>query len=201
VTEAEIRQQVVDTIFYWKGKNEADGTFKSIIDLYNSYLPHPRGYAMPYDAPWCATTASAVAIATKLTAIIPVECSCNEMIRLFKTHKYSRFEEDDSYSAKPADFIFYDWDDNGVGDCTGEADHVGIVVTNDGQYMGVIEGNAGNGIVTDRYIPINGKCIRGFGLPAYDVMATENTSNPKMTIEAARKIVEKAIADLQQILR
>ena len=37
--------------------------------------------------------------------------------------------ENDAYTPSTGDMTLYDWDDNGVGDNTGSADHIGIVVS------------------------------------------------------------------------
>ena len=51
------RQKVVALARSWIGKNESDGSFKSIIDIYNSYEGTlPRGIKMQYDWAWCACT-------------------------------------------------------------------------------------------------------------------------------------------------
>ena len=43
MTEQKLRQNVVDTILGWVGLNEADGSHKKIIDIYNSHKPLARG--------------------------------------------------------------------------------------------------------------------------------------------------------------
>jgi hypothetical protein len=72
-----VRARVVKRAISWLGCNEADGSFKPIIDLYNTQNPLPVGYKMTYTAPWCAAYGSTVAIAEDLTDIIPPECSCS----------------------------------------------------------------------------------------------------------------------------
>ena len=43
------RQAVVDLICSWEGLNEADGSYKKIVDIYNSYTgSFPRGVKMQY---------------------------------------------------------------------------------------------------------------------------------------------------------
>ena len=121
------RAAVISAARSFLGCKEADGTFRKVIDLYNSHTPLARGYRLSYDDPWCAGYASAVAIAAKLTDIIPTEVSCDRMIALFKQR--GAWVEDDSYTPKPGDYIFYDWQDDGVGDNVGGSDHVGIVET------------------------------------------------------------------------
>lgn len=170
--------KVVELAKSWLGKNEADGTHKEIIDVYNSYKPHPRGYAMTYTAPWCATTVSAVAIKLGYTDIIPVECSCSKMIELLKN--IGAWNEDDARTPNPGDLMFYDWEDSGVGDNKGGADHVGIVEKVSNGKITIIEGNYKNA-VTRRVLSVNGKYIRGYGVPKYDketVKETESKVNP-----------------------
>ena len=121
------RQAVVDLILSWEGKNEYDGSFKSIIDIYNSYKgKFPRGVKMQYDWAWCACTWSAMAIKLGYTSIMPIEISCGHLVEEAK--KMGCWKEADSYVAKPGDAVLYDWDDNGSGDNTGWPDHIGTVV-------------------------------------------------------------------------
>ena len=149
----------------WIGKNEKDGSHKEIIDIYNSHRPLARGVKMQYDWAWCACTVSAVAIKLGYTDIIPTEISCTKMIELFKG--IGAWVEDDSYVPKAGDILFYDWDDNGKGDNKGSPDHVGIVEKVSGDTITVIEGNYSNS-VKRRTIKVNGKTIRGYGVPKYD---------------------------------
>ena len=149
----------------WLGKNEADGSHKEIIDVYNSHKPLPRGYAVKYTDAWCATFVSAVAIKVGYTDIMPTECSCPKMIELYK--KLGAWVENDARVPTPGDVIFYDWDDNGNGDNTGGAEHVGIVEKVDGNTITVIEGNYSDS-VKRRTISVNGRYIRGYGVPKYD---------------------------------
>jgi hypothetical protein len=186
MTENEIRQQVVDTVNGWVGRNELEGTHKKIIDIYNTYMPHPRGYKLQYTDSWCAGTVSAVAIINKLTDIIPIECSCTEMIALFKKHSISKWEENDGYIPQKADFIFYDWNDNGIGDDIGSPEHVGTVINCTNNKIIVVEGNYQNSVKV-RTLDVNGKYIRGFGLPNYAYKADKKI----MTLAEARAIVKQ----------
>lgn len=149
----------------WLGCKESNGTHKQIIDTYNAHIPLARGYKVKYTDAWCATFVSACAIKIGATDIIPTECSCNKMIELFK--KLGEWVEDDSYVPNPGDIIFYDWDDNGKGDNKGSSDHVGIVENVDNNVITVIEGNYSNS-VKRRYLAVNGKTIRGYGVPRYE---------------------------------
>lgn len=169
MTENELRAKVVAQARSWLGCKESNGSHRKIIDLYNSHKPLARGYPVKYTDAWCSTFASAVAIACGLTDIIPTECGCEKHIQLFK--RFGSWEENDAYVPKPADYIFYDWDDNGVGECTGAADHIGIVETVNGNSMTIIEGNMSNA-VGRRNLKVNARYIRGYGIPNYARKAT-----------------------------
>lgn len=170
MTEKQLREKIVSIAVGWLGCKESDGTHKKIIDVYNSHKPLARGYAVKYTDAWCSTYASAVAIKAGLTDIIPTECGCEKHTELFK--KKGAWVEDDSYTPKAGDYIFYDWDDSGVGDTKGYADHIGIVVSVSGTSMKIIEGNISNA-VGYRNLKVNAKYIRGYGVPNYASKATE----------------------------
>lgn len=175
------------------GKNEKDGSHKEIIDIYNAHKPLARGYKVKYTDAWCATFVSAVAIKLGYTDIIPTECSCNEMIKLFK--KLGCFVENEAITPNPGDIIFYDWDDNGVGDNTGSSDHTGIVEKVVGGTITVIEGNYSNA-VKRRTLKVNGKYIRGYGMPKYDAAPTKVT---KVTAEDGAKNILKTLAGTYKV--
>ncbi len=166
--EAALRLQVVQTAQSYLGCNEADGSYKAIIDLYNSHEPLAQNYTVQYTDSWCAAFVSAVSIQCGITDILPTECSCERQIALFQA--LGCWEERDGAIPLPGDVIFYDWDEKGFGDCTGWADHVGIVVGIKWPFIKVIEGNRDDA-VTYRVIPLNEIHIRGFGLPDYAAMA------------------------------
>lgn len=151
----------------WVGKNEADGSHMDIINIYNSQKKLPRGYKVKSTDSWCATTISALAIECNATDIIPVECSCQKMIELCKAKGI--WEENESLIPNVGWILFYDWQDDGKGDCKGWADHVGIVdrVDLERDMIVVIEGNKNNA-VSYVGVPINGKTLRGFAVPEYD---------------------------------
>ena len=181
MTEKESRMMVANTIKGWHGAKKGSTTHKRIIDLYNSYYLLPRGAKMSYSAPFCAATLSAAFIVCNLTDIMPVECSCNEMIKLCK--QKGIWIEDDAYIPQIGDVIFYDWDDAGNGDCTGQADHVGLVTDVVGKIIHVEEGNKNNA-VGERLIAINGRYIRGYATPDYaskadSVTETNNINTSK----------------------
>lgn len=173
MTEAEIRQSVVswsqDCIGVKKGSQE----HHTIIDIYNSYpnLPFRNGkpYKMTYADNWCAGFVSAVSIMQQLTDIMPVECSCTEMIRLYK--ELGRWVEDDAYVPQKGDIVMYYWNDGAdyaTTDQKNPPNHTGIVTSVDGDIVTVIEGNKGSeSVVGYRSFKVNGRYIRGYCCPDY----------------------------------
>lgn len=169
---AKLASKIIAQAQSWLGCKESDGTHKKIIDVYNAHLPLARGYKVKYTDAWCATFVSACSIKMGYTDIIPTECGCNPMIQLFKN--LGEWVENDAYVPKPGDIIFYDWQDSGTGDNTGSSDHVGIVEKVSGSTITVIEGNKADS-VTRRTIQVNGKYIRGYGVPKYDAEVNQKT--------------------------
>lgn len=168
----------------WLGKNEADGSHREIVDIYNSHQPLARGYKVTYTDPWCATFVSAVAVALGYTDIIPTECSCSRMVELLK--KIDSFVETDSVTPSQGWILFYDWEDNGVGDNAGSPDHVGFVEAVDGNTLTIIEGNYCNS-VKRRTMAVNGRYIRGYGVPKYDA---EPVAETKTITQLAREVLK-----------
>lgn len=162
--EIGLRNRVLETAQQYLGCRESDGSHEKIIDFYNGYDPSPRSYKVTYGDNWCATFGSAVALEAGLTDIIPMECSCEQQINLFR--ELGRWREDECYLPRTGDYIYYVWDEWRRGDCTAWADHVGIVAETFGPVIKVIEGNKGDA-VGYRYIFLNDICIRGYGLPDY----------------------------------
>lgn len=175
-----LRTKVVEQARAWVGCNEADGSHKKIIDVYNSHKPLARGYKVKYTDAWCATTVSAVAVKLGYTKIIPTECSCTKMIELLKN--IGSWMEKDSYVPKPGDLIFYDWNDNGVGENVAGPEHVGIIEKVVNNVITVIEGNYKNSVAR-RTIEVNGRYIRGFGVPKYDAEPVKTTTTSKPNTE------------------
>lgn len=184
------RQAMVAKMRSWIGKNEADGSFREIIDIYNSHTPRARGYKLQYSDEWCAGTVSAAAIATGNTNAVPLEVSCHYMIEGAKAKGI--WVENDSYVPQGGDIILYDWQDSGIGDNTGNPDHVGVVEYTSGGIIHVIEGNNGEKVAR-RELSVNGRYIRGFIVPKYsDNVAPSGGVTPTVsgTIdELARRVI------------
>ncbi|MDD2979509.1 MAG: SH3 domain-containing protein [Hespellia sp.] len=180
------RKAYIAVLQSWVGKKESNGTHKSIIDIYNTFLPHPRGYAVKYTDSWCATTMSAAAIKLGYTDICPIECSCNELIK--KAKAMGIWVENDSYVPNISDWVLYDWDDSGLGDDTGASEHIGAVesVSKSAGTFVVIEGNKSDS-VSRRTMQINGRYIRGFITPKYDA-DTSGTSGGSSSSASTVKV-------------
>lgn len=157
--------KVVEQAKAWLGLKESDGSFKIIIDTYNSQEKLPRGYKLRYDDEWCAGFASALAVKLGYTDIIPTECSCPQMIQKLKN--MGAWDERDNRVPSPGELIFYNWEAAATGDDTGSSDHVGIVESAKNGIITVIEGNYSKS-VKRRQIPVNYRYIRGYGVPKYD---------------------------------
>lgn len=164
MTEDALRQRVCDTARAWLGRRESDGGHREILETYNRISPLPRGYRMGERDPWCAAFVSAVGEKCGLGGVILPECGCEAMISLYRAR--GRWTEEDGYRPRPGDLIFYDWQDTGAGDCTGGADHVGLVLAVSEGTMEIIEGNLSDSVGLRR-LPLNARFIRGFALPDY----------------------------------
>jgi len=170
--EAALRMEVVTTAEQYLGTKEADGSHKKIIDRYNSHEPLAVGYVVQYTDSWCSTFVSTIAMECGLTEIIPTECGCERHIGLFQ--QLDSWVEQDDYIPRPGDLIFYDWNMEEKGECTGWSDHVGIVVGTKWPFLKVIEGNFDD-CVQYRYLMLDDLAIRGFATPDYEGFLKRNT--------------------------
>lgn len=188
MTEKQIREKVVATAEAWLGAKTGSAQHKEIIRIYNAQRPLPRGTQMQESWAWCAVFVSAVSLKLGLRDIMPTEMSCHQMMLLYK--KLGRWVENDAYVPSPGDVILYDWQDGtnyASTDNTGTPDHVGIVTSCDGITIRVIEGNVSNKVDT-RALVVNGRYVRGFGIPDYASVATEEEKPADKTGDLARKI-------------
>lgn len=154
----------------WIGKKESNGSYKEIIDIYNNHKPLARNYKVKYVDSWCATFISALAIVCNATDIIPLECSCGNMINLAKN--MGVWNENGSITPQPGYIVMYDWDKK-----DGWPDHVGIVESISGNQFTVIEGNK-NDAVGRRTVSVGSTSIRGFITPKYNGTSTVQPSQP-----------------------
>lgn len=189
MTEAQLRQKVVDIANSWVGRKEGSSGHKEILSVYNSHSPLPRRYKMQMKDPWCAATVSAIFIKAGLADIGFPECSCSKMIELYKAK--GRWKEADNHVPSPADLVMYDWQDSGKGDNTGAPDHVGMVVEVSGSTIKVVEGNFDGSpdSVGVRSLKVDGRYIRGYCLPNYASKATgaaTSVSKPQTSVNTPK---------------
>ena len=163
------RDKFIKALTNWDGAVRGDAVHKQIVDAYNSFLPHPRGYKITYSDDYCAAAVSAAAILCGLTEVLPVECSCGEQTKWYQAR--GQWIEDDAHVPQIGEQVFYHWADGAdyaAADCTGAPNHTGIVTACGGQKITVFEGNKGSRHECGyRTLEINGRYIRGFGIPAY----------------------------------
>jgi hypothetical protein len=88
-----------------------------------------------------------------------------------KYYQLGRWIENENRTPNPGDIIFYDWADSSTNyktsDNLGDPEHVGIVEKVENGKIIVIEGNYSNS-VKRRTLEVNGRYIRGYGIPKYD---------------------------------
>lgn len=178
MTEKELRQKVVSTAEAWLGTREYSDRHYEMLDIYNAQSPLPRGTRMQATWPWCAAFVSTVSLQCGLRDIMPTECGCPGMVRLYQ--ELGRWVEDDAYVPSPGDVIFYAGQDSSVGDNAGQPDHVGIVAACNGQTMTIVEGNCDNAVKT-RSLAVNARFIRGYGIPDFASKADGAEPQPEPT--------------------
>lgn len=158
------REQIINTAIRYNGMAFKGGSHRTLIDVFNKYKPD--GAPMTYTANFCAACASAVAYICGLGDAYP--CSYNVGTIVRKAQQMGIWVENDNFTPSPGDWIVYDWNDNGRGDNTSGASHVGIVVSVSSGMINVFEFNIGNRHTTGyRRVAINGRFIRGFVHPNF----------------------------------
>lgn len=85
-----------------------------------------------------------------------LSASCTQLVRNFKSNQ-SFFT-----SPQKGDLIFFDWDKSG------DADHVGFVMSIDGNIITTIEGNSSDMVKKNTYF-LGDTRIVGYGRPSYDL--------------------------------
>ena len=185
------REQIVKQAQAWLGYKESNGTHGIIIDVYNAHKPLARGYKVKLTDEWCATFVSSVFIKCKATDIFKTECSCTKIIEHLKA--LGAWEEKDNYTPKAGDLLLYDWEDKKdySGDNTNKPNHIGIVETVSNGVITVIEGNYKQA-VTRRKIKVNGRYIRGFGVPKYEEEKQPQQAATTFTIGDVVKLTKDA---------
>ena len=183
-------QDVVNTAVGWLGCNEADGSFRKIIDLYNSMKPIPRGYEVKYTDEWCDTFVSAVAIKAGAVDLIGRECGCEQHIKIFK--QKGIWQEDGTVRPQVGWVVLYNWDDTTQPN-DGWSDHIGYVAEVHSSFIRVIEGNR-NGKVDYRDIVFAYGCIRGYACPKYANSSSNKPVQPQKPTQDIDSVARDVIA-------
>lgn len=198
MTEYQARLKIVSWALERLGATRGGARHKEIVDTYNSYTPRPRGYRMTYTADWCAAFVSAAFVAQSMAQIFPVEVSCGVQVKAWQ--RMGRWVECDAYRPQIGDLLYYDWQDSGKGDCTGAPDHVGIVYDVQGGALTIVEGNMGNDSkVGSRKLQVDGRYIRGYGVPDYASMITPETCSVTLPV-LSKGCKGEAVKALQALL-
>lgn len=202
MTEAQLRKKYIDCAKDYYGAVMGDRRHMEIVDAYNSFTPHPRGHKLTASDNWCAAFVSAISVLCCMTDIIPVECSCNEQIKLWQ--QLGRWEENDKHIPSIGDLLYYDWDDRADFaqiDNKGVVEHVGIVVWTSGSDILVLEGNKGTKtrVVGYREMNVNGRYIRGYGCPDFASKAMPETCSATLPV-LIRGSKGEAVSSLQWLL-
>lgn len=191
---AKYASEVIKQAKAWLGLKESNGGHKEILNTYNNHRPLARNYKMTASDPWCATFVSAVAIKLGYTDIMPTECSCTNMIAMYK--KLGSWQENENVTPKPGWIIFYDWDDKSnykTTDNKGGPEHVGIVEKVANGKITIIEGNHDGDDadridgVERRVLAVNGRYIRGYGVPKYDEEKGTTSKEVQTTTTSSNK--------------
>ena len=171
VTENQLRRRVADTIQAWIGAKKGSALHAEILAVYNGYKPLARGYTMKTTDAYCAATVSAAYIRAGIAAWTGTECGVEKFTLVAKARGI--WVESDAHVPAVGDACVYDWQDNGVGDCVGSGDHIGIVTASNGTTFTVTEGNMSGGVVGTRNVKVNARYIRGFICPDFAAIAAE----------------------------
>lgn len=145
-------EKAVETAIGLKGN-----TRQKCAEIYNSYLPHPRGYKVKYDSDkMCAAYVSAIYISLGWTDIVPPECGAKQMF--LNMQALDRAVVNRKYNPKAGDIIFFG------GKTVDSIGHVGIVTEVIGKTIRYYDMNA---TVERHSVPVGNSSITGYGFPDY----------------------------------
>ena len=172
MTGNELRRKVADIINAWDGATRGSAKHLEILNIYNNHKPLARGTRVQVGDAHCATTTSAAYIKAGIAEYTGTECGVGKYVEIAK--KKGIWTENDAYTPKVGDACVYDWQDGAnyaTTDNTGAPDHIGIVTKVGGSTFVVTEGNMNGGKVGKRTMKVNGRYIRGFITPDFDMIA------------------------------
>lgn len=163
------RQTAVKTAIDMKGQRD------EVVDLYNTYLPRPRGYKVKYSDMLCATYVSSIFIKLKMTDICPPECGARQLYRNMDAINCAT--PDTKRTPQPGDLIFFGNNSKPDG-----INHVGIVVELTNANKRIVYYDISNsGRVGKHYCPVGYAWICGYGMPDYASKDFQSTLPPTQT--------------------
>lgn len=186
MTEMQLRQKVADIINAWVGGTKGSRKHLDILAVYNGHQPLARGYKVQVKDAYCATTVSAAYILAGISEYTGTECGVGKFIDVARSKGI--WVENDAHTPKIGDACVYDWQDSGVGDCTGAGDHIGIVTAVGGGTFTVTEGNMSGGKVGTRRMQVNGRYIRGFICPDFAAIVKKLGGAPAEAIDKLTRL-------------
>lgn len=135
------------------------GQRNSVVDVYNSYLPHPRKYIVKYEDQLCATFISSIFIALGWTDIVPPECGAHQLY--WNMEALGRAQLNKKRVPDIGDLIFFGNSSKASG-----IQHVGIVqeVTSDKKRIYYYDLT---GVVGRHTVPVGYSWIMGYAWPDY----------------------------------
>ena len=145
------RQTLVQKAIALKGERNA------VVDIYNTFLPRPRGYKVKYDDMLCATYASTPFIQLGWTDIVPPECGAMQLYRNMEA--LGRAVLDKTRVPDVGDLIFF-----GNGTKVSNINHVGIVTEVKGNQIYYFDLQS---VVGRHTCPVGYAYVMGYGMPDY----------------------------------
>ena len=111
---------------------------------------------------WCCIFVTWVANQNGvLGTAIPKVAGVSSMYSFF--NKNNAYKKKGTYTPKPGDIIFFDWEGKG------KLQHVGIVDKVENGKVYTLEGNSKGDTARAKEYPLNSKYIKGYGVPNYNV--------------------------------
>lgn len=146
------RQTLVQKAIALKGERNA------VVDIYNTFLPRPRGYKVKYDDMLCATYASTPFIQLGWTDIVPPECGAMQLYKNMEA--LGRAVLDKTRIPDVGDLIFF-----GNGKEVRNINHVGIVTeVKDNKQIYYYDLQS---VVGRHTCPVGYSYVMGYGMPDY----------------------------------
>ena len=163
------RQTLVQKAMSFKGQRN------EVVDIYNTFLPRPRGYKVKYDDMLCATYASTPFIVLGWTDIVPPECGAMQLYRNMEA--LGRAVLDKNRVPEIGDLMFI-----GNGTKVSNINHVAIVTEVKGKQIYYFDLQS---VVGRHTCPVGYSFIIGYGMPDYASKDLDHVPDPAPAPEPA----------------